>query len=420
MKLHRLALWTGIGSGLEYYAFITFALQAKVLSILFFHQSDSALVNTFLIFAVGSVVTLFGGFFLGLFGDHLGRKKILLLSITLMTLSTVAIGLLPTDLPFGLSIALLVLCRLVQGASVGGEIPGAIVFVYEHAHKNQIGFLLGILFLGVGLGAGVSTGVNALVSACFSQAQILAFAWRIPFLLALFLGGAGYILRRKSTESLAFQAYMTQNESTAQTAIRPLRPLLLGAGLVFFPATLVSIGLYLPSYWMNHSTQNNEQIFLAMMLGFLLTALLLPLLGKLGDQIGRKKLYLWGIILSLLALPFLMSLLRFDTPWALYAFNLIYYLLIVIMAACYPAILASLFPIQYRYRFVALSYAGTYAIAGTAPFVMSLLIQHWNHPTTLLFFLFATGCISLITGLLYTPEKSIIYKKNYCIFKKIL
>ena len=402
MKLHRLALWTGIGSGLEYYAFITFALQAKVISILFFHNSHSALVNTFLIFAVGSLVTLFGGFFLGLFGDHLGRKKILLLSITLMTLATVAIGLLPTDLPFGLSIVLLIICRLVQGASVGGEIPGAIVFVYEHARKNQIGFLLGILFLGIGLGAGMSTGVNALVAHYFTMQQILGFAWRIPFLLAIFLGGAGYMLRRKSTESPAFQAYLDQNQTPLHTTTHPLKPILIGAGLVFFPAILVSIGLYLPSYWMNHSSQNNDQIFLAMMFGFLVTALFMPLLGKIGDWIGRKKLYLMGVVLTLFTLPALMSLLSINAAWALYGFNLIYYLLIVIMAACYPAILAGLFPIQQRYRFVALSYAGTYAIAGTAPFVISLLMEHWNHASTLLAFLIITGFISLIAGMLYS------------------
>jgi MFS family permease len=404
MNLHRLALWTGVGSGLEYYAFITFALQAKTISILFFHNSDSALVDTFLIFAIGSVVTLFGGYLFGWFGDRLGRKKLLLLSISLMTLAMVAIGLLPTNLPFGLSIVLLILCRLIQGASVGGEIPGAIVFVYEHAQKHHIGFLLGILFLGIGLGAGISTGVNFLVADYFTPHQTLSFAWRIPFILAIMLGAAGYYLRRKSTESPQFEAYLN-SQNISMKSENPLLPcggglgwrICLAIGLVFFPAILVSIGLYLPSYWMNHSTQNNSTIFLAMMVGFLVTALLLPVFGALGDHLKHHRLYLIGVILTLIVLPLLFCLLKINSAATLYSFNAIYYLLIVIMAACYPSILPDLFPIHLRYQLVALTYAGTYAIAGVAPFVASTLAN----PTALLIMLLSTGMMSLLAGIFY-------------------
>jgi MFS family permease len=394
MKLHRLALWTGIGSGLEYYAFITFALQAKVISTLFFGATDTALIDTFLVFAVGSLMSLLGGFWLGWLGDRFGRKRLLLWSISLMTLSTVGIGVLPTGLPFGLSIGLLVLCRLVQGASIGGEIPGAIVFVYEHAPAEKIGRLLGILFLGIGLGAGVSTGVNALVSHYFSAAQMIAFAWRIPFIMALVLGGAGYILRRKTTESPLFQAYL-EAQHVKQVMLKDMRlPLLQGSGLVFFPAVLVSVGLYLPSYWLDRCLSSNAPVFLAMMAGFLITALFMPFLGQLGDKIGRKKLYFFGVALTLASLPLLMEFLSRPSPWVLYGFNLSYYFLIVIMAACYPGLLAALFPVEKRYQCVALSYAGTYAIAGVSPFVVSVLMAHWPHPLTLLLFLFAAGAVS--------------------------
>ena len=401
MKLHRLALLTGIGSGLEYYSFITFALQAKIISILFFHNQNHALVNTFLIFAMGSVVTLIGGFLFGFFGDRLGRKKLLILSIFFMTISTVGIGLLPVNLPFKLSIILLMLCRFIQSASVGGEIPGAIVFVYEHSHKNQAGLLLGILFLGIGFGAGLSTAVNALVADLFTSQQVLSFAWRIPFLLAIFLGVPSYILRRTTMESPSFQAYLAQNAQQKQNKIVSLKSVLLGAGLVFFPAILVSTGLYLPSYWMDSSFHSNDQIFLAMMTGFLITALFLPVFGKIGDLVSQKNLYLLGVVLTLEGLPFLMLLLAKHTALNLYEFNLIYYFLIVIMAATYPAMLANLFPIQFRYRYVALSYSGTYAIAAIAPFIISLLMERWNTPNTLLFFLLLAGFISLISGCIY-------------------
>ncbi len=402
MKLHRLALWTGMGSGLEYYAFISFALQANALSLVFFHHSNSALTQTFFIFAAGSIMTLMGGFFLGWLGDALGRKKILLLSISLMTVATVMIGLLPTHLPYGLSIVLLILCRLIQGISVGSEIPGAMIFVYEHAHKNKVGFLMGILFLGIGLGAGVSTGVNALVSTFFTPKQILDFAWRIPFLLAFFLGAAGYLLRRNSSEPPAFETYLAQQrQHSIQRIHLPFKLILKGAGLILFPATLVSVGLYLPSYWINQATQAPHAVFLALMFGFLISALLLPLFGKISDHFGRKQVYCCGAILSLVILPVLMHLLTLNISWGLYLFNLMYYLLIVIMASCYPAMLAGLFAIPLRYRCVALSYSGTYAVAGTLPFLVSLAIQHGSHPRLLLLFLLIIGCISLYSGLKY-------------------
>ena len=401
MKLHRLALLTGIGSGLEYYAFITFALQAKTLSQLFFHNTDSGLVNTFLIFAIGSLVTFLGGYFFGWLGDRVGRKKILLLSILLMTFATVGMGLLPTNLPFQLSIVLLILLRLIQGSSVGGEIPGAMVFVYEHAQPHHRGFLIGILFLGIGLGAGVSTGVNFWVADTFTQQQILAFAWRIPFILAIILGGVGYYLRRKSTESPEFEVYLVQHEKEKIKIPYPWKAILLSAGLVFFPAILVSIGLYLPSYWMDNSSQHANQIFLAMMCGFLITAFLLPLFGAIGDWVQRRRLYLIGVILTLLSLPFLLLLLKTQSAFGLYAFNLLYYALIVIMAACYPVMLPELFPVQVRYQLTALTYAGTYALAGTAPLIAAELMSHWHSPIALLLFLASIGIISLITGIQY-------------------
>jgi MFS family permease len=403
MKLYRLALWTGLGSGLEYYAFICFALQAKIIAILFFHQQNTALMNTFLIFAGGSVLSLAGGIVWGWLGDRFGRKQCLLLSIMLMTLSTVMIGLLPTRLPGGLSIILLACCRVLQGLSVGGEIPGAIVFVYEHAqHKQRVGFLLGILFLGLGLGAGLGAGINALIATYFSPVQMLAFAWRIPFLLAIILGVVGYVLRKNSVESVDFQKYiqgkLLGQSSHAHSMLMHLKSLLLGAGIVFFPAVLVSVGLYLPSYWMVSSSQASHQIFTAMMFGFLVTALFLPLFGYVGDRISPQRLYLFALLISLVGLPFLMQMLLLPSVIALYLFNLLYYFLIVMMAGAYPAILADLFPLAWRYRGVALAYAGTYSIAGTAPFVLSLLMHYWHSPNVLLLFFEGVGILSLFCG----------------------
>ncbi len=401
----RLALITGIGSGLEYYAFITFAMQAKILAVLFFHSSAaSALIETFLIFAVGSLVTPLGGFALGAFGDHLGRKKLLLISIAMMTLATTLMGLLPTDLPFHLSIVFLVVLRMIQGVSEGGELPGAIVFIYEHAaHTKRAGLMSGFLFWGVGLGAGLSAGVNFLVSHFYTEAQILAYAWRFPFLFAFILGFAGCWMRCKTTESALFLEFLDLDKKNPPCARRSWKRVVHAILLMWLPAVLVSIGLTLPGYLMTATTYTESEIFLTMLVGFLSTALLLPIFGLLGDVIGRRTLFICGVILSAIALPFLFILLQSSWPYALYLFNFVYYLLIVIMAACYPMMLAHTFPTAVRYRLVALSYAGCYALAGFIPFVASLLILHFKAPFLLLVLLGVSGMVSLVASIKESP-----------------
>ncbi len=396
----RLALITGIGSGLEYYAFITFAMQAQVLAQLFFHSSTaSALIETFLVFALGSLITPVGGYILGAFGDQLGRKKMLLISIAMMTIATTLMGLLPTNLPFHLSIALLILLRLTQGISQGGELPGAITFIYEHAVKtNAAGLLSGLLFLGVGLGAGLSAGVNFWVHHVYTTEQVLAYAWRFPFLFAIVLGLAGYWLRRNTLESAIFLASKS-SEGPLPLTKESRRGFLQGLALIWFPAVLVSLGLSLPSYLMISTSDTGSTIFLAMLFGFLSTALLLPIFGIVGDHIGRCTLFISGVILTMIALPFLFLLLKSPWPYALYLFNFIYYFLIVIMAACYPMILAQMFPTAFRYRLVALSYAGCYALASLTPFVASLMILHVKSPFLLLIFLGLSGMVSFIAGI---------------------
>lgn len=404
----RLALITGIGSGLEYYAFITFAMQAKVLAVLFFHSSAaSALIETFLVFAVGSLVTPLGGFILGAFGDRLGRKKLLLISITMMTLATTLMGLLPTNLPFNLSILFLVVLRMIQGISEGGELPGAITFIYEHAvHTKRLGLMSGFLFWGVGLGAGLSAGANFLVSHCYTEPEILAYAWRFPFLFALILGFAGYWMRCKTTESTLFLEFLNLDKTALPLARKSWKSIVRATVLMWFPAVLVSIGLTLPGYLMTATAYSESEIFLAMLLGFLSTALLLPIFGIVGDIIGRRILFLSGVILTMIALPFLFMLLKSPWPYALYLFNFAYYFLIVIMAACYPMMLAHMFPTALRYRLVALSYAGCYALAGFVPFVASLFILHFKSSVLLLLFLGLSGGVSLLASLAWRHDST--------------
>jgi MFS family permease len=392
----RSAIFASVGSGLEYYAFICFALQAGVLSQLFFNNHRWAVLETFATFAIGTVIMPLAGFFWGRVADQYGRKEVFLMAILLMVFATVGIGLLPSTWD-GYGVGLLLVLRLFQGVAQGAELPGAITFICEHAQATRRGFSIGLLFFGVALGAGLATLVNFLVSYFFTTAQILAYAWRLPFLLALVLGIVGYLLRRRVVETPLFLRYSTQ----VQVRQLDMRKVLQGAGLVWFAAVMVSLGLFWPTFLTYYLHFSAHIVFLAMTLAFVGTAFLLPVFGYWSDRLGRKKIYGLGLFLALVSLYPMIRLLAQASVAYLFVFTFWYYLLIVILAANYPVMLAELFVTRVRYQAVALSYAGCYAVAGLVPVLVSALILKFAILSVLLVVLYGSAFISLLSWCYY-------------------
>ena len=394
------ALIASLGSGLEYFSFITFALQAQYLSALFFPQdlAFKGIFNTFLIFAVGSLMTVIGGLLFGYWGDRIGRKAVFMASILLMSFATLGIALLPTQLGL-LSLSLLIVYRVLQGISQGAELPGAITFITEHASQNNRGLLCGLMFLGVGLGAGLATSINVIVTHFLNTEQMLSFGWRLPFFAAVFLGLLGYILRRKASETPIFK---TMPKISVQLNFFAI---LHGFGLVALGATLVSLGLYWPALFTSYYHFEASTVFLAMMIAFITTAFLLPVFGYLGDRFGHRLIFLIGTVLCLISLPFLFRLLNTPSTAHLISFALIYYTLIVILAGNYPVMLSLLFPPQTRYFSVALSYAGCYALASFTPAFASFLFLKTVSLQWLISLIMIIGIISLLAGLRYGKIK---------------
>jgi predicted MFS family arabinose efflux permease len=205
----RILSLASIGGALEFYDFVIFVFFATIIGKLFFAASLPDWVRqaqTFGIFAAGYLARPIGGIVMAHFGDTRGRKRIFTLSVLLMAIPTLLIGLLPTYQSIGVAAPLLLLSmRVLQGVAIGGEAPGAWVFVAEHARRGRVGFAVGLLTSGLSFGILIGSLMTTCLNQIFSQAQIAAGAWRIPFLLGGLFGFIAMWLRRWLKETPVFE-----------------------------------------------------------------------------------------------------------------------------------------------------------------------------------------------------------------------
>jgi MFS family permease len=205
----RILSLAAIGGALEFYDFVIFVFFANVIGKLFFAASLPDWVRqaqTFGIFAAGYLARPLGGIVMAHFGDTRGRKRMFTLSVLLMAIPTLLIGLLPTYQSIGLIAPLLLLSmRVVQGVAIGGEAPGAWVFVAEHARRGRVGFAIGLLTSGLSFGILLGSLMTICLNRAFGQSEIVAGAWRIPFLIGGAFGFIAMWLRRWLKETPVFE-----------------------------------------------------------------------------------------------------------------------------------------------------------------------------------------------------------------------
>jgi len=404
-KLTRLTLISSLGSALEYYNFVTYAMLAGYLSQLFFPKDNpsNALFETFMLFSVAYLASPFGAVF-AVWADQKGRKQVFILSIIMMALATIGIGLMPTSHQIGLcgSVAIVVL-RFIQGVAQGAELPGGITFITEHATTKNRGFLCGLVFMGVGFGAMLSSGINLILTTVLSNDQILQWGWRLPFFFGGALGLLGFWVRRKIEETPMFLQQKKVKFYIQWQAIKDHKTQFVkGLGIMLLPASMVTFGLVLPSYVEENFHYSEHQAFSALLISFIVTSLL-PLVGYCSDRIGRKVLLGSGMALSIILLGPLFSLLKLHHGWSLYGFMLGYYLLIVLMAGCYPCVLSEMFPTPIRYTGVSICYMGGYSIVGLVPILILELYKYSARPEmSAVLVLLICGVISLMT-MIKTP-----------------
>jgi len=250
----RLLFLSSLGGVLEFYDFIIYALFAGYISSAFFPSSNSltGLMITFATFAIGYLVRPLGGIVFGHFGDRVGRKATFTISILMMALATLCIGVIPTYATIGMAAPVLIISlRIIQGLSIGGEIPGAITYVSESLPHRK-GLACGIIFCALTIGIVLGSLVQAAIVTMLSESQMQSYGWRIPFIIGGIFGLFSYLLRKELHESSHFLAIENSVEEYPVITVfkQQFTHVFAGAFLVALCAAIVtSLFLFIPAYF---------------------------------------------------------------------------------------------------------------------------------------------------------------------------
>lgn len=398
---------TGIGNAMEWFDFGLYSYLAIIISQNFFtgvQNDELKLVFTFATFAIAFLMRPLGGVIFGRIGDRLGRKTVLTTTIILMAASTLLIGLLPTYDQIGIwAPILLLIARIIQGFSTGGEYAGAMVYIAELSPDNRRSVL------GSGLEIGTLAGyilASLLASGMFialSDAQMLAWGWRIPFILGAPLGLIGLYLRRHLDETPIFENEIEENEEEPESFVSIVKNhkkdiILCFITVAFFNITNYMLLSYMPSYLdevIGISTTVSTIFITSVMVVMVPLAFLF---GRLSDKIGNKKVVLFGSFgltaFSLLAFYFMgMNQLMFVSFGILIlGFFLSTY------EGSMPSLLPSIFFTDVRYRTLAVTFNVSVSIfGGTTPLVSTWLVHVTQNPLAPAYYLTAVSLIGFIT-----------------------
>lgn len=397
-QLRRVAVSSLLGTAIEYYDFLLYStMTALVFNKVFFPASDPALgtIAAFGTLAAGYVARPIGGVLFGHFGDRIGRKSMLILTMGLMGAASFLIGVLPTYQAVGvIAPLLLVLLRVVQGVAIGGEWGGATLMVTEHAEPERRGFWNGIMQMGSPIGSLLSTGVVAVV-AQLPDEELISWGWRIPFLASIALLAAGLYLRIGVSESPVFR------EAAAGAEFAPTVPflavlrrpanLLLACGIGIGPFALTAL---LSTYMISYTTTIGYARADAVtgLLFVSTTALIaIPLFSALSDRVGRRPVVLGGAVgIALLAWP-IYALVDSGSVPALFAAMVLGQLPQSAMFAPLGALLSEMFGTAVRYTGASMGYQLAALLGGGfTPLIASALLV--DGPTSTPLIVLAVGC----------------------------
>ena len=317
--IRKVAVASAIGTMIEYYDFTLYATATALVFNKVFFPSFDPLVGSLLAFAtffVGYCARPLGGVLFGHFGDRVGRKTALLLTIVIMGLGTFLIGFMPTYAQIGVlaPISLIVL-RLLQGIGIGGEYGGGMTMTVEHAPADRRGFFSSLVHIGVPAGFLIPIALLGVLSAYMNEDDFLSWGWRIPFLFSIVLVGIGLFIRFKISETPAFKRVLREEGTASVPVIEAVHNhatnILFGIGAKIAESGLFNIyAVFAITYCKTKLGLPSQTILNGVLVGCALECLTLPLFGALSDRIGRRPVYVGGMIFQVVLALFFFRMLN--------------------------------------------------------------------------------------------------------------
>lgn len=407
-----------IGSVIEWYDYTLYGTAAAlVFNHLFFPQfsSGAGTVAAFGTFAVGFIARPIGGFVAGHYGDRIGRKSTLVMTLLTMGIATTLIGLLPTYASVGLwAPAMLIVLRLVQGFAVGGEWGGAVLMAVEHAPQNRRGMWGAWPQTGVSAGLLLGTAAFALMN-LLPEEQFMSWGWRVPFLFSIVLAAVGLWVRYRITESPAFvkakQAEQVRHDVVKapllQVFRRHPRQLLIAVGARFAEGgNYYVFTVFILAYVAETVGAPRGTALTAVLIGSALDIISLPIAGRISDRFGRRPVYIFGaLFIAMSAWPLFLMI---ETGNAVLIAAAISLFMVFGHACVYgplAAFYAELFPANVRYSGVSIGYqAASILLGGLTPLIASSLLL-WSGGSSWPIIAMVAGCglIATVT-MLIAPE----------------
>ncbi|MGY6023529.1 MFS transporter [Streptomyces spinosirectus] len=418
--LRRAVGASALGNCMEWFDFGVYSYLAATIGKVFFPGASPAaqVISSFATFAAAFVVRPLGGLVFGPLGDRLGRQKVLATTMIMMAIGTFAIGLIPSYSTIGIAAPiLLLLARMVQGFSTGGEYGGATTFVAEYSPDRRRGFLSSWLDFGTFVGYALGSALVTVLNLALTDDQMLAWGWRIPFLIAGPLGAIGLYMRLKLEESPAFQQQLDDHEkslaqssagSEFKTIVRKHWPgLLVCMGLVLlYNVTNYMVTGYLPTYQTETLNRSSSSADVLVLIGMVWIVLLITFIGRLSDHVGRRPVYaVSAAAMIVLAVPSF-QLIKMHGTWPPVFGVLILSTLLACFAAPSAATLPALFPTAVRYAAMGIGFnVAVAAFGGTTPLVTAALVSATGDDLMPAYYLMVAGAIGLIT-VKFLPESA--------------
>ena len=296
-----------IGATIEWYDFFLYGVVAGIVFNKLYFPSADPVVSTLLAyttFAVGFVTRPLGGVIFGHFGDKLGRKAMLVLTLMIMGVATFLIGLVPTYEQIGIWAPLaLLLLRVAQGIGLGGEWGGAVLMTYEYAPVDKRGYYASLPQIGLALGLCLASGVVALLSYTLSDAQFLAWGWRIAFLLSAAMVFVGMYIRLAVKETPEFAALKERNEASAIPFADMFRRykgnVLKGMGARYIDGVFFNVFAVFSIVYLTSTVKiGRTEALIGVMAAAVVMIFFIPFFGRLSDRIGRTRVYFWGSLVT--------------------------------------------------------------------------------------------------------------------------